>query len=580
MKKLKWIIPAFLLSCLLLAGCADDMAYHQEIDYSPEGDYVAYISNLDEDTAPKESAIMTKRAYSESEEPFKAYVAGEGIKIYSVFWKKNNIVFFESGERWMCDKTGGSAPESARYPIRISSFPNSLVESKTPATDMKTLFEAEYDCQAAETDESSGEMTRYLQRTNISNARNADVIVYENFDKSPESSGGLNVLNTETGQINRLLDGRQVKYPSVSADGEKVAFFESIDPPHGNEEEEKKQERLEVLDMDDMSESEVISLGSFYRGRPVWSEDGRYFFFAGVSSIPYTLSCEKDYIKSEYSKVEKVESADIENDEEKDNNALTNWLASADANRVIAFGKNASVIDGNIYMLEKEEKSIYVANYGKGVEKGKCDFRRENIPEEKRDNARRVYISGIYHAYTVHKYYADYGIAVRILDSVDSFSINPETKEILANMYNPEKNVSGSYLFDYSGKLLREADYEYIDKFMAVNKDGDSADMLSSGNRNAPALLDNATQKESLIISRKQDLLAVARFHFDQGEYEKAREFYLEYKNKYGLPDSPGDRILMIATYRHVKDYEAMIAMTKEVPVEMLQMYFKTTDQK
>lgn len=560
------ILVSVALMCLV-NGC-DETAEHHEIDFSPEGKYVVFIS--DEESKNGKSEIMARIAENDDEEPFSVYKAPDGMKLYSVFWKSDKIILFESGEVKSCPKPPedvSDVPEDKipEYKIRVASFPSSIVEQKGDATP-KTIFEGEYKCWYPD---SGYEGTKYLSRTHISNSRDSDFIVFENFDKSEETKEGFYLLNVKKGKLKLILEKRDVRYPAITDDGKKIAFVEVL---HAKSEKDKDEaeddiENLFILDLETNSETPVITFLPEIRGRrafsrggnSVWSKDGRFLFFAGETSYVYTTVCEKSYIKTEHTRVI--------NDKKNSDDEISGL-----EDKVVVF-------NDEIFVRDEETKSFLVANFKKGMKSGRCKMLRGTFESTKLSGNNYFYREDDVPIYTIHKYYSDYGVAVKLLDFAANFSINPEKEEILASRYSVENDDIHHYLFDYSGKIIKEVNYEYVENYKAVDAQGNAAGMVQSRDRQVPVLFDSKNNKERIIIARKEDMLALARYHFDRGELNKARENFEKYRDKYGLPEDVGDRLLMVDTYRRTKSFKRMVALMKEVPDDDLIKYFKSIEQ-
>ena len=501
------------------------------------------------------------------------------MKVYSVFWKSDQIILFESGESKSCPElpknyqkyTTDKIPD---YKIRVASFPTSVVEENGKAVPKK-IFESEFDCWDPDVDSEYNAQNIFLERTHISNARKKDVIIFENFDKSRESDTGFFLLDVKHGKMKLLMKNRDVRYPSISDDGKKVAFVELplTEDGKGNEENNQVQERMVILDLETGVETSVITLLTTIMGRrsfgeggqSVWSKDNRYLFFAGAMDFTYTTACEKTYINNKHIRIEKEfdgeESADSENDSVKSRE------------KVFTNGNN-------IYVWSDEKNAYYVTNLEKGVDSGHCLIVRGTLKDKKLNADDYFYREDMGTAYTIHKYYTDYGLAVRLLDMIVDFSINPEKEEILASRQSFETDEIKHYLYDYSGQLIKEVDYKYVENYKAIDANGNVAGTVDARGRQVPVLLETTTDKERIIIARKEDRLAIARHHFDKHEYDRAKEYYEEYRDKYGLPVDVGDRLLMLDTYRKTMDYGKMFELAKQVPAASLAEYFRAMEQK
>lgn len=564
------IFVTVILVCFV-NGC-DETAEHHEIDFSPEGKYVVFIS--DEESKNGKSEIMARIADNDDEEPFSVYKAPDGMKLYSVFWKSDRIILFESGEVKSCPEPPedvSDIPEDKipEYKIRVASFPTSVVEEKGNATP-ETIFEGGYKCWDPDSDY---DKTKFLGKTHISNSRDSDFIVFENFDKREESEEGLYLLNVKTVKLKLILKNRDVRYPAITDDGKKIAFVEVL--PAKNEKDKNEEaddvENLRILDIETNSETPVITLLSGIHGRrafgiggsSVWSKDNRFLFFAGVSPFAFTTVCEKSYVKNGY----------VRTKNEDDNKSLND---NNETSKLI----DKVVVDGDEFAVwDDGKKSYHVANLDEGVKSGHCKILRGPFKSTKLSENSYFYKDDIDGTFTIHKYYSDYGIAVKLLDFVANFSINPEREEILASRYSVENDDIHHYLFDYSGKTIKEVNYEYVENYKAVDAQGNIAGTVQSRDRQIPVLLDSVNNEERIIIARKEDVLALARYHFDRGELNKARENFEKYRDKYGLPENVGDRLLMVDTYRRTKSFKRMVTLMKEVPDDDLIKYFKSIEQ-
>ncbi|MEW5944699.1 MAG: hypothetical protein AB1742_00735 [bacterium] len=368
----------------------------------------------------------------------------------------------------------------------------------------------------------------------------------------------MRLLDTKTGQIKTVLDGRDVSTPSISWDGKKLAFREYIKEGKntGNEaaaadvkhagEKKPPETFLKVLNLESGFENEIIIIAQVKDERPMWSKDGEYLFIPGISNVAYTIECDRKCAVAEYAKKMREE-----NKNRDDGDAVKSEQIPEDP-----------VL---IYSIDTEEAE----------KKGLCRTVRGTIPEGERDSLGKVYLDDVHTWYTLHKYYSGMGITVRLLDHVTYFSLNPETEQILAKrLESPVSERKGLWLVDYSGREIREVKYEYVTGFDAVNRFGMTVGVASDKHGSVPVTLDTVTDEERPLIGKKQDLLTLAGYNFDQKRYKKAKELFEKYVSLYDLPEESGYRLIMIATYRETKDYEKMMKLTRTVPVEEIQRYF------
>ena len=573
--KLACILPVIAL--FILTGCEEGPS-HRKADFSPDGKQVALIGeNTENDN--KLSQISVRPVDKDDSEATVIYTAHENMQVFDVFWKSKRLIMFESGENWSCPepdvfrKKNKKAP-IPKFEIRVSSIPSSVM--KFGLLSRKSVFLKEtFPCwfeQLVKYKDDNGRRKKkvvyfeniVLHYTNIASARNSDSIIFESFRRNIlDKKVGFTLLNTKTGDLKNIFPGRVVLNPTISDDGSRISFLEQAPLKNGetaknevlsltdNEIGKKETAKtvMKVADLNTGAENEVITLTELTDERPVWSKDGKYLFVPGMSNVGYTIECDRAYATAEYAKYLETKKAK----EKKKTKA----------------GKETSPDD---------EKLIGAVNINEAAKAGLCRMVRDLIPNEQRNVRKYVYSDIRFSWYTVHKYYSDMGIAVKLIDGADYFSINPVTEQILVSwMKIPVNDKCGLWLVDYSGRAIKEVKNNYVDKFGSVNGTGLSVSSVSSRGGSVPVIFDAKTVVERPLIGKKQDLLTLACYNFDKGKYDKARDFFEQYTSKYGLPEETGYRLIMIATYRETKDFEKMMKLTKKVPVEELQCYFNVS---
>jgi Tol biopolymer transport system component len=565
----------FAVIVFLSSGCGPELAEHTKIAFSPDGKYIVFISNQSgEEVSKKESILLVRASADDKTEPSRVYSSPDNTQIYSVFWKRDRIVVFESGEKWACpdlpEDYGNYKQENIpKYDISIVSIPADSAKAGKKGP-VKLFGKWTFACWDPDQSDKNYAENTFLEQTNISSARKSETIIFENFDKSEHSDNGLFLLDVKTGNIEKMMQGRNVRYPSISEDGKKIALYES--GKKGIEKNGEKGEAinstLKVYHVDSKQENEVTTLTEFYGKRPVWSKDGKFFFFVGISNVVYTTECDRFDPEKKYSKLFAPDEENKTGESEKAGNS-----GKETANDIV----NGEIfINGdNLRMWDATRKIWYKADINEAAEQGLCRNHREKHETGERDEQKYSYKENAASFFTIHKYYDEYGIAVRLLEDIVQFTINPVEEEILVRQIAPGENEPKNYLVDYSGKVIREVNYEYVENYTAVDANGNVADTVTG--ELVPVLLNAQSDKEELIIVKKQDKLALARYQFERGNYIKAKDFYEQYQAEYGLPENVGDRLLMIATYRWNKDYDKMMALTRKVPLKDLQIYFSVT---
>jgi len=536
------------LSVALLSGC-DEPPQRHEVDFSPDGTSVVSISN---DHALKVGEVYVRSVSKNDQESRLVYRAPEGLKIFDVFWKNKSIVVFESGEVWKCHTFNESTADvpidyGLMYDIRIVAIDMKTQYQKRGLRE-RVLFKDAYPCWTARMESDQRDASEKKQDieyhrnevltwTNVSNARDADSIVFETISMSEgKRNKGFSIIDVASGKINEIFERRSVSNPSISRDGRMIAFTEKVArngvKTYGSDSKQEYSEEMKIVDLGSGVESDVIMLAEKSSRRPMWSKDGRFLFIPSVSAVAFTFHCDRNYVFYE-----------------KNKNGSENGTDEEDA----------------IDLSAMDEADI----------EGHCETVHGTVPEERRDVSKRIYFDYVLEQNSLHKLYVDMGIAVKILENVSYFSVNPETERILAMMEDSSSDSESSlWLLDYSGMKIKKIDAEYVEKFEAVNHYGIAVGVIGDDRGSVPVTIDIETNEETVLISSGKDILVQAVHHFDHGRLNKAKELFDAYIAKYGLPDDNGYKLIMIATYRASGDYKRMMDITRKVPVEELQKYF------
>lgn len=533
-KSLRSFVVILLLPLLLIfCGCED--VEHHEVDFSAEGDYLVMVSNIVDQSCENEqgiSSIVVKNTREEDAEPIEIYTAPKGFKVYDVFWKGDYIVFFESGERWDCPEKPGKneevpPDEMPLYSVRIAKIPVADVENQK-TFEVEEIAIEDFDCWERKTrtwtdddtqeqrEEEYWSATRVLGFSVISSDKSSDFIYFENFDEEDEKRPILR-LNASNSKIKGMFAGRDVDNPSISYDGRYLAFNELIK----NEDDEEGRYLAKVRNLETGNEKEVfkISGGEVSTQEAKWSKDSKYLFFESWMDISITMICDRELLKQ-----------------------------------------------------EEEAEDDY-----DGPEP--CKAVKGPVREKKREPDKYTYEQFAMTWGFLYKYYLDYGIAVRLTpDPIWDFSLNPEKKEILVTYVQLHEDArEGEQIIDYSGGIVREADYEHLEEYEAVDKDGNVADSVvertGDDYERMAVVVDSRTDREKLISKRKHELLAKARGYFDAGDLENTKKYFDRYFKKHRLPEDDGDKLLMVETYKKTNEYGKVMKLTKRIPVRTLQNY-------
>lgn len=558
MKRIVSYLAASAFAISLLTGCDQPGPEHRRADFSPDGRMIATITSDYTDDSTNSSISTRKADGAPDEEDTLVYTAPENMEIFDVFWTKGGMVVFESGEHWNCPVLDEDRPLSGKgavpgFDVRIVALKGSFRPGQK-ARLTREMFKSSHMCwrNVEKTqkgwkikDKERPRRNRLLEMTNISGARDADLIVYEPLD----GKDGLMLLNAKNGKTTNILEGRTVSNPSISWNGKSLAFTEIVeegktpDGPPESKEEKNIRIALKILDLKTGAESEAVIIAAFDDHRPLWSKDGKYLFIPSQSTVAFTLECDRKRAEAAYDKMLKEQ-----NEENPDDSDVKKGPPSDDE------------LITSLFVFDQEEYK-------------KCGTVRRYTPDSERSKSKFAYMHISTNVNSLHKYYPEIGIAVKIIEDVDYFSINPETEQILVGKRNGD-NEKKLALHDYSGREIRNVNFEYIEKFDAVNKFGVAVGSISDSDNGVPTLVSTATDSERPVLAGEEDLLALACHHFDKGNFKKAGNIFDEYTSKYGLPKQSGHRLMMIATYRNTGDLEKMMRITRTVPVKEIQQYF------